>query len=237
MAEREGQCAFCGERGTVTDDHVPPQGIFYTTHAGEELIQVPGCGECNEGNSDDDEYFRDVTVSRKESYAHPRSHVIRRKAVRSLNRPQARGKKEAFKRSILAYRCPALLGAHHISDVAAVEVDIERLVRVARKIIRGLYYHEQGEPLPNPKQTTVFAFHDKQFEYSQPRAIIEWLDGAVWREKREGVFSYRYRVAEDNPAISLWQFRFFSTPETTGPEWVGCTFDNAYQAVRDTFGD
>lgn len=236
MAEREGQCAFCGEHTTVTDDHVPPQGLFYSAQGEDELIQVPGCGKCNEGASDDDEYFRDVTVSREESFAHPRSHVIRRKVARSLNRPQAKGKRRGFEKSIVAYRRPGVLGAHHISDVGAIEAEIDRLVRTARKIIRGLYYYEEGHPLPNPKDAEVFAFHDQQFGYNQPREIICWLDSSPWRVKREGVFSYRYRVAEDNPALSLWQFRFFSTPRTTGPEWVGCTFEDTYQALRDAFG-
>ena len=52
-----GICPFCAKEKYLTDDHIPPKNLFPKPRP-NTLITVPGCDECNRGNSKDDEYFR-----------------------------------------------------------------------------------------------------------------------------------------------------------------------------------
>lgn len=233
-SKQTGICVFCGTEGEVTEDHVPPKGIYPKLNTGEPLITVPACLSCNRGTSADDEFFRDIMASRVESYSHQHAGQARARMVRSLARPEAKGKRGAFERSIAATRGNRR-GHISISDVAAIQLGDEELLRLhrtGRKIIRGLYWHETERILP--QDVLVMAIRDDQFEawkYTKP--VDNWLENGVWRDIREGTFSYRCRVSEVDPNFSVWHLSFFSGPSVIkggfaqGPQWLGATKTSA----------
>jgi hypothetical protein len=54
--KKSGQCAYCGKKQPVTDDHIPPKNLFPKPR-GSNLITVPCCEFCRKGWSENDEYF------------------------------------------------------------------------------------------------------------------------------------------------------------------------------------
>lgn len=227
---KTGTCVFCGAEGEITADHVPPKGLFPKLIAGDPLITIPACLSCNGGTSADDEYFRDLMAARADSYDHRHSAEARARTVRSFARPEAKGKKAAFEQSIVTTR-EGKRGAISIEDVVAIMVsdgNLERLHRTMRETIRGLYWHETNRLLP--QDTFVQAIRDDQARIWKGAPYARsWLEKSVWRDIREGTFSYRYRVSDIDPNFSVWHFSFYSGPSfltgglIEGPKWYGAT--------------
>lgn len=96
---KTGTRLYCEKVGPITDDHVPPQGIFAKPHP-DNLIKVPACKDCNGSFSQDDEYFRQKLVLNVEVYHHPATKQLADRVFRSVQRPQAKGMATAFFRDI-----------------------------------------------------------------------------------------------------------------------------------------
>lgn len=144
MVRRERGCAYCGARASQRD-HVPPKAIFPANTG--PLITVPACEDCHRGTSDDDEYFRDSLVMRHDVGGSSSGQQILNKALRALARPQQRGYARALARRTRLAQVQSEAGLL-LGNAPVYIVENERLSRVVERTLRGLYYHEEGERLP-----------------------------------------------------------------------------------------
>lgn len=205
-----GICSICGNEDELTKEHIPPKGIFLKPRP-KNTITVLSCKRCNHDTKLDDEYFRFwVTAG-----AHPNSKlsdVWKSKVVGS-----------SFKRS------PALLKKiqddhkkllnHHASiplktyenEIVPDEllyrcymVDGERIDRVARKIVRGLYFHHFSKPLPHNVELTV---SNEPIQIDILLNIIKLRRGMVGGE--EGEFIYWFKFDDAELYFSRWVLFFY----------------------------
>ena len=152
--KRKGECTYCGRIGPITSDHIPPKCLF--PHPRPDLITVPSCRHCNKGASLDDEYFRTVIALRDTVGDNPNVQSLLPLVLRSLKKPQ----KAAFRHSLLKslrklqVRTPAGL---ILGNRGAYDVDLVRLDNVASRIVRGLYFHESGQRLPDGFAVSSFS--------------------------------------------------------------------------------
>src|ERR1035438_5520947 len=72
---RQGECVYCGARGDVTDDHVPPRS-FYGRTPPANLITVPACEACNRGFGQLDDYARFVLITTENKESRTRKDLI-----------------------------------------------------------------------------------------------------------------------------------------------------------------
>jgi len=118
-------CIYCNDKEGNTRDHVPPKAILRRPFP-PNLWTVPCCEECNASFTLDEEYFRNMVIG---MFCHTPE------ASQLFDGPVSR----AFERR------------NHQEDVfwktldvdngrPFVEIDQERLDRVARKIIKGLHF-------------------------------------------------------------------------------------------------
>src|SRR5438309_918942 len=89
-------CVYC-RRPATTKDHVPPRSLF---PAGVQLITVPCCEECRKIQSKDDEYIRLALVTRLDLDDHPDIEGITDRALRALEKPEARRLKAMALKSV-----------------------------------------------------------------------------------------------------------------------------------------
>ncbi len=93
---RVGTCTFCGLKGYVTDDHVPPRCLFSRPRP-NNLVTVPACKDCNtRKSSKDDEYFRLTFGMDEKSIGNPDREGVRASSpicthCCSASRPRASG--------------------------------------------------------------------------------------------------------------------------------------------------
>lgn len=210
-----GTCVFCGAIGDVTDDHVPPKGIFAKPRP-SDLITVPGCKECNHGWSLHDEYFRTALCLSDKTTDEPNATVGREAAMRSFQRPEARG----FAKMFLSRTFPKEVYSPegiYLGKRLAFTVDFQRIQKVVSKITRGLFYKESGRILPQNYGVSVDSNDtleqmDARSLHELQNTIINPLLSTQERIIGDGAFRYRHAFPEDGDGfVSVWALTFYGT--------------------------
>jgi hypothetical protein len=148
MAMKQAVCAYCGEYTLTEKEHVVPQCL-----APEELcdrcqwVLVPACSRCNRGFSADESDFRGFAVLLNASgETLVKDAMFHGPVSRNWQRPEGRG---ALQRTLSMIRKPDGSGLSKLDELLTVAnlglVANEPILRVMRKIIRGLYFHHFTE--------------------------------------------------------------------------------------------
>jgi len=173
---------------------------------------VPSCRECNEAASKDDEYFRLVTVIRHDTSDHPDAAGVWSTAMRSLQKPRKRGFKTAFLDNVreVALQTPAGI---YLGQAGVYDVDLERLNRVATRIVRGLFYHHSRRRIPNEYRVVAYCttgIGSSQTEVvTQVRDMVNGLLSGKPHIVGKGTFAYWYRFLEEDVQLSAWLLVFY----------------------------
>ncbi|NKB80897.1 MAG: hypothetical protein GKS05_03165 [Nitrospirales bacterium] len=208
-------CVYCGQP-VSTQDHVPPKCLFPEPRP--SLITVPACYSCNNGLSQDDEYFRTVLVSELRVSEHAEAQKLRPTIKRSLQRPKAQG----FRISMLKIlkKIPLMtVGGLYYEEGIAMKVDGSRISRVLERVTKGLFYHHFNRPLPTDYSISV---HSSDTMEKTPKAMnavlrtINFIKGSPKYSIGDEVFSYSFAVCQDEPNATFWVLGFFNTK----PFWV-----------------
>ncbi len=136
MKTNTKECCYCGAPAD-TRDHVIPRCLFDAS-AGHDLITVPPCQACNESFSKDEEYFRAYILA--QSYDNPEAKRIwDSKVRRSLKRSPGLRRRIAGELALTdILDQPGRLG-----QAVVWKGDENRIERVLKKIVQGLYFHHQ----------------------------------------------------------------------------------------------
>jgi hypothetical protein len=153
---RNGQCIYCGKKGVMSTDHIPPKNLFPTPRP-SNLITVPSCRECNEKASKDDEYFRLVTSVRSDICNHPEILKNKSKLQRAFQKPEQKYFRASFLNSLsyVDYFTPARI---YLGKTDAIRVDMKRVNNVIKRITQGLFYREKGKRLPDNYRVRCYIF-------------------------------------------------------------------------------
>ena len=206
---RSPSCIYCGNLAT-TRDHIPPKNLFRNPCS--DLITVPACGQCNNLESKDDEYFRNTICLEERVAEHPSGKERMRKVVKSLKRTEATGLRKSMVGDLR--RIPRLSESGlYLGEIYSSKIAYPRIVRVIQRITKGLFYYHFNRTLPKDCEILVYGMPVTQNPecletileliketYSNPINVIE-----------EGVFYYRYAVANDHPEATVWGLAFFET--------------------------
>jgi len=204
-------CAICGQEvERVTSDHIPPKSMFGTKPS--NLITVPACPDCNGGSSTDDEYFR-LIASEVDTATHPDAQKASEAIARSMARPQASGFRESLRKSIYGIE---------VEEGGTTEVkpffglDVQRLDRTAKKIVKGLFYHVKGYPVPaNYKvlAANLDLFMEKPLSVELAKLIYNYLlPKCSWIKPTvigNDVFIYQVFFEDDDPNTVFVLMQFY----------------------------
>jgi hypothetical protein len=191
----KGLCAYCGNDAT-TVDHPISRGLYPPSKGGSRVqrITVPACAACNGSWPDDEAHFRNVLLLSGEPNA----------AVRELREGRTRrsftygdGRKRA--RDLFEQFVPIETseGARHLIYPARDE----RVLRIVRKIVRGLCrHHELLSPVA-----------DDQVLADIQKFVIpnEFLREMTTAHVEADVIEYRFCVIDEPEIHSGWLLTFF----------------------------
>lgn len=147
MKRHTQRCTYCGAKGRVTDDHVPPATIFAHPRP-SNLRTVPCCPRCNHDGGQDDEYFRDTLAMREDLSEDPSIQGVIGNYYRSLARPRV----AAYKREMIDNIRPINVispGGIFLRRAVGCSIDGARLARVVTRTVRGLFYWHESRRLPS----------------------------------------------------------------------------------------
>jgi hypothetical protein len=201
-------CIYCGILPGKTRDHVPPKALFAHPRP-NDLITVPCCTQCREGQSRDDEYFVHILSMREGTGESPSVRAARDAALRSLMKPAKAGFARSLLRSVSEVEAYSTSGIY-LGQRLSYNVELNRLTNVIDRTTRGLYYHEYGQRLPDGHRCQVYAlagFH------TPPKDIVAILR-KLWRHAISGrrrdfgddVFSYWTRPIDGPEGGTSWAY-------------------------------
>lgn len=204
-------CTYCGKPEAKTADHIPPACLFPSPRP-SDLVTVPSCLDCNKGASKDDEYFRMMLVMRRD-VTHPAIPKLLDAVHRGLGKPRKRGMLHGLLRSIRPVFVKTPTGLYVGRD-EAYDVDLERLGRVADRIVKGLYFKEFGACLPSTHGVRSFAESGLTEIDSDMRSTVKQTIAALVskppRVIGEGVFKYWVQATPEDPATTAWLMCFYA---------------------------
>ncbi len=204
-SRKRGICTYCGFRGRVTRDHIPPKALFAEPRP--PLITVPACLDCHGPTNKDDEYFRSILALRDTANTAD-AVAARERFMRSLHRSDQAGMRRAFLAGVrqVALTTPAGL---HLGVRGVYNVDLARLDRVVSRVIRGLYFHHQRHRLPPDAQVSSWSEDGLRDLDTEGRDTLLRLLTPLGRSSEHSVgsaatFRYRFALASDLEFSSIW---------------------------------
>ncbi len=232
---KEEQCVYCGSRGPLSRDHIPPRCVF-ADPLPADLITVPSCDSCNQSFSKDDGDFRTMLAMEIKASEHPEAEKLQDKIVRSLKRPEKRGfTRSLFEKSRLVDLFTQ--SGIYVGKSQTYEADSKRLNKVAERIILGLFWHHVGRRLPDDYIPGASIYCGAGISPDRFHSATKRLaDFALSGEEKtigRGTFTYWHRFADDDPCGSVWLLRFY---EVTW--FLGCIMSRREsESKKDLTGD
>jgi hypothetical protein len=212
MLEKGDCCVYCGGKENLSKDHIPPKSLFSTPRP-NDLITVPSCKRCNEGSSKDDTYFRDVLALRQDLAAHPMVQPLIKTVLRSFERSESTKYFWSIYSKFAHYDARTRQGIY-VGSQPTLEVDLDRVVKVVKRIVRGLHYHENQARLNPDYDVDVFTseyfdydLNDDQRQLFLKELIIPTLQ-LPYKAVGNDVFKYKMGRS-NNKDCFVWVFLFF----------------------------
>ncbi len=209
---RIGDCVYCGERGPLSRDHIPPSNLFAQPRP-TNLLTVPSCDRCNGAASLDDEYFRLAITAGIDPTQFPNEFDLSIQAIHKLGAPQKRG---LAKTMLSNFRKKAIFtpAGLYLGEAGALSIDAVRIRRVVSRVVRGLFFHHFGKRLPSTHTIWIFSdwftpnLPDREL-FTEVQVVLDFLSSAEPREIGSGVFCYRHCILEEEPEGSIWWLCFY----------------------------
>lgn len=211
--ENATKCVYCNTRPATTREHVIARCFF--DKQPDYHIVVPTCPECNGGTGDgvdrpmsmDEEYVRTVLCLHAGSHGHPVADaIVWGKIARSFKRTP-----DGLRKSLVDVSHPAMLQHKGIliPNQNVIDVDIGRVVRVLRKITKGLYYRHNNVPLPAECDVWVQPSlpPDEFYQWLAMFKLCSYVGPFV---AGEGVFTYMGIRQPEEHSTTVWLATFYN---------------------------
>lgn len=194
-------CALCGENPATTEDHIPPQGIYpKSTRKGQQLHWVPACSSCNNGSSVEDELFKIIINFETGEYRPDQTEIIESMAkTLGFNKKLGRN---VFTEATRTYQ---LQQNGLLKPVVAVPFDTALYSKVIARMVKGLYWRENGKILG--KNTEIKVFPMSVMESGFLESVKTLMATLEPRKLNQGSFVYKVIFAQDGS--SIWGMQFF----------------------------
>lgn len=203
MNSAERHCYLCGvvvDEKSKTRDHVPPKGLFLKPLP-SNLITVPCCEGCNNGKSNEEEFFRLIATIGLNKSAEADALYRQRVLPRTLERGRLRREINSMMKT--AENFWSVVNGVYM-PLCKVGVDLNILKRVIERTARGLTVYKRP----------ALQVHNIEFETIIPKRgmLLEVLAeiGQYTEEIRIGGTSFHafHGVACDAPDSGVWIMNF-----------------------------
>jgi len=216
----EGICVYCGKQAVLEPDHVPPKNLFIGSQIDDQLITVPACERCNRQAAKDDEYFRLTLVVRADVSEHPQVIRLLPIVMRSLARKEGVGFSRSIGKSLRRVNAVTKSGIL-LGPQPGIDVSLNRLNNVAKRIIKGLFYRERGFRLPDTHIADAFQESGIRLDRDGWSELQRMASIAMQSPPKTiaGVFEYWFANVDDDPNSIFGVLRFFGRVVFIG--WTG----------------
>lgn len=201
-------CALCGTNVATTKDHIPPKGIYPAPRDSDiNFKTVPACTECNNGAAVEDEEFKVLMgISTGELQKNP--YFV----VDWIARTISHNKKIAFQIFSTKQDVHAHLRGPILEPAVAVTFDGEKYNKVISRMIRALYWVQQGRALG--LNSKIFVFATQSMKPAFYKSMMELMNSLEEHSLNKDTFVYKFQICEDGS--SIWGMQFFKKHNVFG---------------------
>ena len=205
----QGVCAYCGNIGEVTDDHVVPQ-CLWPGRVPKDAPIVDACKKCNHvEKSRNDTYLRDFLTMDMANEGQPARERIYPKFMRAVQRNQSEFAHHAQQSQLVELVTPGGLFAGY---AYGIQLPTQQITKELATIVRGLYYayigKNIGATLPETTPFEVFRLRNMD-EVIQNIKMLLYMGGSCVSVSTGEVFECAYGCATEKPDVSLWYLNFY----------------------------
>jgi len=199
------RCAYCGK---ITEnpqkEHVFPKCLYSPSKERSKIqrLTVFACANCNNSWSDDEAHFRNVLLLSGDPPNLPRQELWKGPVRRSFKKID--GEKRVRDLLQLIEPVQTEQGLRQIIYPAKDE----RVMRVVRKIVRGLcHYHKKMPPVSDIRVWTDV------LRCAIPKTILTQMK---YHHREEDIVEYWYLMLNDPLIHSAWLFLFYKSAKFIG---------------------
>jgi hypothetical protein len=212
-------CAYCGGKGALTRDHVPPRAIFPDDPAHRvNLITVPACQRCHGKFSSDDQYVHLWIAGHALTNQNPIASKLHPRADRGASHVKRARMGRKIRRSLRLIRSRTASGLY--ADLQPMlMLDLVAVQRFGVRLIRGLHFHRFEQPVAAHLDVVCGPLEDLASRtqlYSQRlKPMVQSLEGEPLHDVGQGVFKFRFRHSE-RVEVTTWLMSFYDSIEFLG---------------------
>lgn len=203
---KTGECAYCGQIGHVTKDHVVPKCLFVPPYP-RDLITVKACTECNNKKSLNDDFLRDTLVVDAFAGENATVQALGFGKVRSAVQQD----KSVIGRTLLAgtvmrpYHTPSGV---YIADLPSIDLDGNRITKIFATIVRGLYCYDEKQRIPEEYEIEAV----RHYPWDAGTVMNKYAALGMRQPAKYGdVFWYTKQLALEDPFTSIWFLGFYES--------------------------
>lgn len=150
---------------------------------------------------------------REGSGDHPDARQVRASVLRSLQLPKKAGLRRSLLSTTRAVERRTEAGVV-LGKGLAYTVDLSRLDRVVKRVVKGMFYMDNRRPLPFDYEALVYSEDGLGRLASAEReklhsVLIQPALSSPGREIGNAVMRYWSTYADDDPNVSGWLFEFY----------------------------
>jgi len=198
-------CYLCGKSLSepTNVDHVPPKQLYVQEIRKKHplnLLTIEVHTDCNKSFQHDEDYFVNTLAPFAQgSYAGSA-------LLRDVFTKHAEGKKRGLVQKVLNEFDHRPSGIIIPPGQVVKRFEGARVHRVAWKIVRGLYFHETGQVLPEDTPSSTEVFAPDRPPSAGFSLVLADLDG---EGDYPGVFDYKHRVISEANNLNYWGMLFW----------------------------
>lgn len=195
-------CAFCGTRLTRenrTKEHVFPRNLYPQSKRNPDLqlLTVPCCETCNNSWSDDEAHFRMIMMLAGDPPTKVKQELWEGPVTRGFDKSYGQGRLQ----TLIDQMVPVELSSGRRHMIYPARDD--RVLRVVRKIIKGLLYEHN---LPSPVPDRAIKVYPVTFNI--PVGILSRME---FYDCDLDIVEYGYTVLDLEGVHTIWLLNFFHT--------------------------
>lgn len=224
-SRKEGPCAYCGQQGILTRDHVIPRCLFDGVAGGvpSDVPRVGACHQCNNAKSADDTFLRDVLVRDVRLIEQPIAQNIRHGAH---ERSIIKGKSQYPRAASRQRYAPSPTGSGLLIPEPILPKD--RLHGIFARLVRGLMIAYEDYELAGTTNFDVARAKDTKVVLAEAQRWAADMSGSGMNHMVQAgdgsVFwcVYYHSLTPGHLDLSQWWLRFYEH----AIYWVGTDMSN-----------
>jgi hypothetical protein len=199
------KCSYCGREVNKTQhEHIFPRNLYPQTKAQSKIqrLTIPACSKCNNSWADDEAHFRNVLILAGDNPNLVRDELFSGPISRSFK------KLDGMKRISDLLDLMKPIETEHGKRQMIYPAEDDRILRVVKKVIRGLcHYHQLYSPILGHRVWVDV------LKYSIP---AEYINSMNYFHRERDIAEYWYSEIDDDLIQSVWIIRFFETVKFIG---------------------